>query len=281
MRRKIKIIILILLISNIFLVGYTVYSKKDGIYLKLSKVFSRETIVTQEQLSKMNKTKIPLFFDTNNNKEGKPFKILVIGNSITYMGIQKQIGWLQENGVAASKIENDYAHLIFKKTEGLLHNRNISMRISNLVEFEINYATFDFSVIDSLIGYHPDLIIFQLGENVSFDKIKTPVLFKQRYIDLVNCFVSVQKPTVICTIPFIKSEGKSEIIQQVALSTKSFLVDLSNLVLRDDENYAKYERNYKGDKSLWKVSGLGIHPGDLGMRNIAEKIFIVINASFE
>lgn len=57
------------------------------------------------------------------------------------------------------------------------------------------------------------------------------------------------------------------------------MVDLSHLPLLEDENYAKNEKNYLGDKSLWTVPGIGIHPGDVGMENIATQLFITINAA--
>ena len=83
----------------------------------------------------------------------------------------------------------------------------------------------------------------------------------------------------ICTTPFFPSLPKNEIVEKVALSTNSYLVDLSHLPLLNTENYAKVEKNYLGDKSVWKVGGIGIHPGDIGMKNIAEQIFITVNAS--
>jgi hypothetical protein len=51
------------------------------------------------------------------------------------------------------------------------------------------------------------------------------------------------------------------------------------LILLDNENYSKNENNYAGDRNIWKVDGIGLHPGDYGMRNIAQQVFIVINAS--
>ena len=70
-------------------------------------------------------------------------------------------------------------------------------------------------------------------------------------------------------------------IEQVALETKSYVADLSHLPLLESQNYAKDEANYAGDKSVWKVSGIGIHPGDYGMKNIAQQLFIIINANIK
>jgi hypothetical protein len=117
-----------------------------------------------------------------------------------------------------------------------------------------------------------------LGENVSFNEVNTPSLFETKYIELINCFKSDTHHLVICTTPFFPSQEKNEIIGRVALATHSYLADLSHLPLIDKQNCAKDEMNYTGDKTLWKVTGIGIHPGDYGMRNIAMEIFIIINA---
>ena len=67
-------------------------------------------------------------------------------------------------------------------------------------------------------------------------------------------------------------------VRSVTSSTGSFLVDLSHLTLLDKNNLAINEMGYQGDKTQWKVSGIGKHPGDAGMQNIADQFFITINA---
>jgi hypothetical protein len=65
----------------------------------------------------------------------------------------------------------------------------------------------------------------------------------------------------------------------VVLNTESYLADLSHLPLLDKKNYAKDETNYPGNRSEWKNEGIGIHPGDYGMKNIAQQLFIFVNAA--
>ncbi len=66
-------------------------------------------------------------------------------------------------------------------------------------------------------------------------------------------------------------------IEAVALETGSYLVDLSHLTLLDAQNRAKDEINYKGDKLVWKADGKGAHSGDIGMENIAQQSFVMLN----
>ena len=114
---------------------------------------------------------------------------------------------------------------------------------------------------------------------MAIEEQNVPLLFEQKYIELINCFKKKGNPLMICTTPFFPSLQKNKIIEKVALSTNINMVDLSHLPLLESENYAKDEKKYLGDKSVWKVDGIGIHPGDIGMENIANQLFITINAS--
>ena len=246
--------------------------------LIFNNAYSQDSSVTKKQLNAMNRVKMPAFVDTCSNNSGEPFKILIIGNSITRHGISEKIGWNHISGMAASNINNDYAHILFKKTEVLIPNRRICMRISTLSTFERNFHNFNLKTIDSLVNYKPDVIIFQLGENVVFDSINTKLLFEKKYIELINYAKGKFNPIVICTTPFFPSQEKNEVIKKVTYKTKSFLTDLSHLYLLDKTNYVKNELNYPGDKSTWIHLGIGVHPGDFGMENIATQIFLNINA---
>ena len=275
-QKKAFIISLVLNVIFIVLIGY---SKRNGIILRFNNLFKKETIVSNEQLKSMNNVSIPVFTDSCNNKSGKKFKILIIGNSLSYHGIVKEIGWNHISGMAATSIKKDYVHLLFRKIENKIPDRNICIRISNFATFERNLASFEDKSIDSLVNFQPDIVIFQLGENVGIEEQNVPLLFEQKYIELINCFKKNGNPLIICTTPFFPSLVKNKIIEKVALSTKIYMVDLSHLPLLESENYAKDEKKYLGDKSVWKVDGIGIHPGDIGMENIANQLFITINAS--
>jgi hypothetical protein len=226
----------------------------------------------------MNTVFIPQFSDTCNNKNGKQLKVLIIGNSLTIHGIAKDIGWNHISGMAATAKEKDFAHLLFKRIENKLPQRNIYLRLSNFAEFERNLSSFNYNTLDSLVNYKPDILIFQLGENVNIDELNAPQLFEGKYIELINSFKKNGNPMTICTTPFFPSLIKNDIIKNVALATSSYIVDLSSLPLTNAENYAKDEKEYLGDKSVWKVDGIGLHPGDIGMKNIANQLFITINA---
>ncbi len=279
MKKHLKKAFIISLVFNVIFIGLIGYSKRNGIILRFNNLFKKETVVSNEQLKSMNNVSNPVFTDFCNNKSGKKFKILIIGNSLSYHGIAKEIGWNHISGMAATSIEKDYVHLLFRKIEKKIPDRNLCIRISNFATFERNLASFDDKSIDSLVNFQPDIIIFQLGENVAIEEQNVPLLFEQKYNELINCFKKKGNPLMICTTPFFPSLPKNKIIEKVALYTNIYMVDLSHLPLLESENYAKDEKKYLGDKSVWKVDGIGIHPGDIGMENIANQLFITINAS--
>lgn len=225
-----------------------------------------------------NKVALPSFVDTSNLVKGKEFKILILGNSITLHGVSDKLGWYHESGMAASSKGKDYAHLLFKEMEGLLPHHKLSMRLTNFSDFEKNYARYNAKTVEQLAEYSPDLVIFQLGENVTFSAAQSDSVFQQKYVELIQRF-KLNKPIILCTLPFFSSNKTIHAIKQVAFSTQSFVVDLSSFTYLDRENQAGGESNYPLDKRKWKDKGLiNMHPGDVGMRNIAETIFITIKA---
>ena len=270
----------LLSIVILFLADIGVYSQEPKEKTLQSSPATDKTKVTDEQLSPMNRVGTKDYFELSSNNDGKAFKVLVVGNSIARHGKSEEIGWLPHNGgMAATNEENDYIHLLFRKTEALLPDHKIYLRVAGSARFEREFSTFDLTTIGKLTNYQPDIIVFQLGENVNFNEVNTPLLFQKKYVDLINCFKKDRAPLIICTTPFFPDLQKNEVIEQVALATNSYLADLSHLQLLDNQNYAKDEINYAGNKSEWKVHGIGMHPGDYGMRNIAQQIFIIINAS--
>lgn len=244
----------------------------------VNKIYSQDLASIDERLKAFNTSKNTPVKDTVNNKKGNPFKILIVGNSISYHYASDSIGWKHDSGMAASNMKNDYAHLIFEKIEKLLPKRKIAMRIINLAVFERNFSTYNLKSLDKLIN-NPGLIIFQLGENVTFDRINTQQKFEDKYVALINYLKKGKHPIVICTTPFFPSLEKNNIINKVALRCNSYVADLSQLTLLNKQNYAVNEVGYPGARSKWKINGIGLHPGDLGMANIAQQIYVIVNAA--
>nr|WP_321413622.1 SGNH/GDSL hydrolase family protein [uncultured Allomuricauda sp.] len=231
-----------------------------------------------EMLEQMNNVFIPRYMDTCNNGIGEELKLLIIGNSLSFHGIAPGIGWNHNGGMAASKKEKDFAHLLFQSIEERLPDQKVCMRISNFAKFEREPKSWNAQTVKELQDYGPDIVVFQLGENVDGGNASLLKLFGNQYIKLIDSFKSDGQRHVVATTPFFPSLEKNKIIQQAVRTTGIHLVDLSHLTLIDPENYAKNETDYAGEKNDWKVDGIGIHPGDKGMQNIANLLFISIQS---
>lgn len=156
-------------------------------------------------------------------------------------------------------------------------DRNIWFRIYPMATFERDPAAFmPEESLNDLEEFHPDIVVFQLGENVELQE-KSLELFKKNTLNLFS-FLKEMVTLKSFALHFLSSLEKNDLIKSVALGTNSFLVDLSHLPLLNSQDYAKNEKNYAGDRSVWKEEEIGIHSGDYGMENIAYLIFITINA---
>lgn len=209
----------------------------------------------------------------DNKKEGIPYRIVVLGNSLSHHGRAEQIGWKYDHGMAASAPSRDYVHLLFGMIEKKLPEKRIQMLVYNIADFERNFDTFDFARLESLKNFGPDLLVLQIGENVGLNELKTIELFEKRYGELIGYFKTEPELSVVCTTPFFFSEPMKNAITKAAERMGARVADVSSLTIEDPENLAKNEPDYSGDRSEWKVDGIGMHPGDKGMKNIARILF--------
>lgn len=189
----------------------------------------------------------------NVKKNEKELKILVLGNSIS-------------SGVIVSNIKDDYVNVLIRKISVKQNNRLVRARVYNLANFERYYSDFDYNILNPLIEYNPDIIIFQLGENYLRENDE---LYFKRFVKLINIFGD--NNIKIVTSPYWGQRRKNKLNEKAALVTNSFYVDISNLFVYDKKTRADYKKKFSD-------MGLGMHPGEYGMSRIAEEIFITINA---
>lgn len=249
------------------------YHKRDSIKTKFDELFYKKSEQEIVNLSKAMNQEVwkPRFEKLKKSNADSCIRIVFVGNSLTFHGISKNIGWELECGMAATSLENDYVHKTVRK---ISESRNVSVdyAVMNAAGFERKFESFDFAVVPTFEDFAPDYVVFQLGENVNKENlIVNTDLFVEKYSELINRIGSKNSIKMIC-LPFWHNTEKNQAITKVALNTHSLLVDLSHLGNGlDVRNYATYEKE-------WKHQGVGMHPGDFGMENIADNIFSVFNA---
>lgn len=204
----------------------------------------------------------------------KVAKILFLGNSITLHGPAPAIGWTGNWGMAASRQEADFVHLLTEdiaKTAGA----NPAIMVRNIADFERRYDSFDISsTLKPELEFKPDLVVVAIGENM-----KEPITDQERttlavaFESLLNVFSQNGQPTIIVRSSFWPSETKDEIMRTGAEKVGAIFVDIA-AVGRDPSNAAKSERTIQH-------AGVGNHPGDKGMKAIADAIADAIRQASE
>ncbi|HYG77077.1 MAG TPA: SGNH/GDSL hydrolase family protein [Planctomycetota bacterium] len=195
----------------------------------------------------------------------KADRVLFLGNSITRHGVLEKIGWTTEWGMAASAEEKDYVHLVASAL-GELRGKKPEIHIKNIADFERTLATYDINeMLKEAFAFKPDLVILAIGENVPGMKNDADkALLKGKVSELLAKLKENSKPVIIVRGCFWTDKAKDEALQQACASAGGTFVDISALG-KDESNYARSERKFQHD-------GVAAHPGDKGMKAIADAI---------
>ena len=214
----------------------------------------KNNVSAHQQVQKRNYIEI---FDN-----GGKINVLFIGNSITRHEPKSEIGWDNDWGMAASSRENDYVHVTVKLLEEKLGKVNYC--IANCGEWELNYYQDELlTEWEKVRNFKADIVIIRIGENIlnARDKFKEyPIA--PRYAKMVEYFSSNPSAKVVVTDLFWHYEEIDNAIHTVAKEKGYPLVCLNDLG-KAEENMAIGQ--------FWH-SGVAIHPNDVGMRKIAERI---------
>jgi len=195
---------------------------------------------------------------------GGDFRVLVYGNSIALHGRAPKLGWHGDWGMAASARERDFAHLVIAGLEAH-RGQKADYRIRNIALLERNYRTnlTEFAELAADAAYAPDYVVIAVGENV-------PVVGETDKPDYTRFLAalakplaeSAKRPPVVMRAPFWRNPAKAECTARAAAETGSVYVDAGPLG-DSEENMAL---------GLFEHKGVAKHPGDLGMRRLADLI---------
>lgn len=126
-----------------------------------------------------------VFAACKKKKEVPSYKILILGNSVTYSRADTTFKWTGNWGMAATRADKDYVHLFIAELKKI--NSNNDVRIRNITQFEVEFDTYN--VAENLkdeLAYNPDLLILRIGENVT--RTQDGEMFDQKYQGLINSF---------------------------------------------------------------------------------------------
>lgn len=196
-------------------------------------------------------------------------KVLFIGNSLTHHGPKTEIEWQGNWGMAASEEAKDYVH-VFSRSLTERQGVRPEISIKNTADFERAYLGYDVATkLRQAIGFHADLIVLAIGENVpalKSDDEKTA--FQNEVTKLLVALKAGGRPTLLVRSCFWANTAKDKALKQACEAAGGIFVDISALS-KDVGNYARSERTYKH-------AGVGNHPGDKGMAAISEALLMAL-----
>jgi hypothetical protein len=195
----------------------------------------------------------------------KAKRILFLGNSITLHGPSTQVGWMNNWGMAASAREKDYVHVLVNSIAKLSGSRP-EVQIDNIADFERRYDTYDLNIgLKQHLDFKPDTVVVAIGENVpalTSEDAKTK--FKASFTRLLAALKQSGRPAVFVRSCFWPDKTKDDIMRESSMAVGGVFVDISGLS-KDESNYARSERRFAH-------AGVAAHPGDKGMKGIADAL---------
>lgn len=196
-------------------------------------------------------------------------KILYLGNSITLHAPAPAIGWTGHWGMAASAKELDYVHLVtadIAKSTGSVPQ----IMVRNIADFERAHDTFEIAkTFAAELDFQADIVIVAIGENVSeLTTDEARMKYAAAYARLLSEIKRHGQPTIFVRSSFWPNAAKDEAMRKASLDAGTTFVDIAKLG-GDPTNAASAER---------KIDHAGVagHPGDKGMRAIADAIVTAI-----
>ena len=193
------------------------------------------------------------------NLHGAGRRIMFVGNSITLHGISPKIGWYHDFGMAASKKENDYVHILMDKITK--SDADAAFCICQVSEWESKYHSGD-TLLEKYAAardFGADIIVMNIVENCPKDGYDAEI-FKRSYKSLIEYLGHSAKPVLATGFWAHPADGD---IETLGVELGCPVVYLGDLGARKDMKAI----------GLFEHAGVSSHPGDLGMRTIANRLF--------
>lgn len=266
-----KIFTASIILNGMFILatGSFVYHKWDKIQDKIA-ALGGGVAPSEKVLSTFNNEPLDALNDSLMTGDDSTTTVLFLGNSLTYTGVPEEEPNKTKRGLTSTAPSRDYVHQLVNRI-AREHHINVKFSAINVADFERGFTqhTFPMSKLAHAKFLQPDILIVQIGENVSEEDIKDPLEFEEKYVSLLRLFPHSKR---IITLPFWPSKQKQYAITNVAIRSNSYLVDISHLGDgTDPQNFASSQKKH------YKLDGVAAHPGDVGMKHIADCYYAAIN----
>lgn len=269
-KKRILVASLVLNALLIICICGTAFHYRGKIVEKAQKVLGLYESPSEKYLANFNDKPLEAVNDSLMIGADSTITCLFLGNSLTYHAVIDEEPAEGKRGLTATSVDKDYVHVLLKTiSEG--HHINIKYSILNIAQFERTFTkhSFEMGKLALAENKQPDYLFVQIGENVAKDDIIDTKKYEDEYTKLLALFPNSKR---IITIPFWPDKNKEYATTNIAIRSNSYLVDISHLGAGTDPmNFSSSYKNYK-------MPGVGSHPGDYGMTNIAKCIYAAFNA---
>lgn len=195
--------------------------------------------------------------------------IVMLGNSITIHPPLSSVGWYGNWGMAASTRDSDYVHIIAKRLKA-------NVTPVNIANWEQHPESFEFAGLNKYFADSCDLVIIRLGENVQ--NLKDFQLSFEKLVEYV--LLKASGARVLITGTFWKNDGVNAILSLVAKEHNIKFLALSYLDVPESKSSIG-SPTYGEDGMVYSVINQGVadHPGNEGMKKIAESILNAVTSN--
>lgn len=217
------------------------------------KQIEKNTVKAENQLNKKE-------YVTFINRSGKGKRIMFVGNSITKHAAKEEIGWYGDWGMAASKEENDYVHIVIENIRKYCSDP--AFCICQVVDWEREFRQGEstYNLYTAAKDFNADIIIARMIENCPRENF-SETLFKKEYSKFIAYLNSSESAAVIITSSFWEHDG-DKCLKEYAEENNYPFVYLGDL--GEDESMKAFGK--------FGHEGVAQHPGDKGMKAIADRI---------
>lgn len=274
MMKKEKLFSLSVLLNFVLItaIGGIAFHKRERIVEKIQTLLGTYDTPTEKALSTFNNDPLEAVNDSIMIEADSTITCLFLGNSLTYCGVPEEEPDKEKRGLTSTCKEKDYVHVLLKL---ISENKNVNIKYSilNIAQFERTFTKHSFTMnkLQLATNKQPDFLFVQIGENVAKEDIVNPEKYEAEYVKLLSLFPKSKR---IITIPFWPDKDKQYATTSIAIKSNSHLVDISHLGTGTDK------QNFSSSYKDYAQPGVGGHPGDYGMANIAKNIYATFNAIY-
>lgn len=254
-RNKMCIIsVIILLVTILGIVGYKVVKHENAQKQQILELMGK-TDYLGEKLRQMTD-----YYEFQTEYSTEAYNYLAIGNSLTLIP-----SW--GRGICSTQPDNDYFNLVVA---------NLKEKHGKVVAYSYNYSPWEralqrdntFDLIDIYLDDKLDFITIQLGENVS-----DVTTYKNDLESLIGYVHKKAPKAKIIIIGDWWDVKRNQMRMEAAGHTNCTFVDLSDVIGKKEYQSLAGSICYLKDGSTIEVSKAAeTHPGDKGMRYIADKV---------